>query len=60
MQNKIHLFSFIMLFAPSTVLAEEWYSLTDQKPLSISGIAAIDIASATWLSTIIKNQISLD
>jgi hypothetical protein len=42
MQNKIHLFSFIMLFAPSTVLAEEWYSLTDQKPLSISGIAAID------------------
>jgi len=42
MQNKIHLFSFIMLIVTSTVLAEEWHSLTDQKPLSISGVAAID------------------
>lgn len=31
-----------MLFVTSSVLAEEWYSLADQKTLSISGIAAID------------------
>jgi hypothetical protein len=42
MLNNIYLVSFMMLFVTSTVLAEEWHSLTDRKPLSISGIAAID------------------
>jgi hypothetical protein len=42
MQNNSRLFSFILFFVASTVLAEEWHSLSDQQTLSISGIAAVD------------------
>lgn len=42
MQRNTYLFFFIMLFATSTVFAEEWHPVSDQKSQGISGIAVID------------------
>ncbi|MEI6069013.1 MAG: hypothetical protein WCP96_16870 [Methylococcaceae bacterium] len=42
MPNNSRLFSVILFFVASTVLAEEWHSLSDQQTLSISGIAPVD------------------